>query len=188
MSLDDDVFPLPRREVCDRVRERRRGEKTGVGKDNPNKHLVDISPSTPKLITVPLRSWHLSVVTRSVRVQRERTEKARQRRRERVRVSKQEGLCHCLFVCVCVCVCPPGHGVGLGPRTTVVSEQACLCVYVEAGQTRAQGHSDTDRHSLSLTHSDLTGPIQHGLLCWISRGHWLWPGWALFNHLFSLYV
>lgn len=56
MSLDDDVFPLPRREVCDRVRERRRGEKTGVGKDNPNKHLVDISPSTPKLITVPLRS------------------------------------------------------------------------------------------------------------------------------------
>lgn len=56
MSLDDDVFPLPRKEVCDRVRERRRGEKTGVGKDNPNKHLVDILPSTPKLITVPLRS------------------------------------------------------------------------------------------------------------------------------------
>jgi len=56
MSLDDDVFPLPRKEVCDRVRERRRGEKTGVGKDNPYKHLVDILPSTPKLITVPLRS------------------------------------------------------------------------------------------------------------------------------------
>lgn len=31
-------------------------KKKGVGKDNPNKHLEDILPSTPKLITVPW--WH----------------------------------------------------------------------------------------------------------------------------------
>lgn len=126
MSQDDDAFPLPRREVCDRVRERRRGEETGVAKDNPNKHLVDILPSTPKLITVPLRSWHLSVVTRSVRVQRERMEKTPQR--ERVRVSKQEGLCHC--VCVFVCVpswtwSRPGAKKRSGQR-----EQAGFCVSV----------------------------------------------------------
>lgn len=32
------------------------GWARGVGKDNPNKHLEDILPSTPKLITVPW--WH----------------------------------------------------------------------------------------------------------------------------------
>lgn len=33
-----------------------RGSKGGGGGDNPNKHLEDILPSAPKLITVP--RWH----------------------------------------------------------------------------------------------------------------------------------
>lgn len=33
-----------------------RGWAKGVGKDNPNRHLEDILPGTPKLITVP--RWH----------------------------------------------------------------------------------------------------------------------------------
>lgn len=32
------------------------GVGKGVGRDNPNKHLEDILPSAPKLITVP--RWH----------------------------------------------------------------------------------------------------------------------------------
>jgi len=122
----------------------------------------------------------LSVVTRSVRVQRERTEKARRRWRERVRVSKQEGLCHCLFVCLCVCVCVCLRALldmesawGQEPQWSA-SRPACVSVW-----RLAKPESEatvTQINTLSHTHSDLTGPIQHGLLCWISRGHWLWPG------------
>lgn len=37
-------------------RAEKQGVGEGVGKDNPNKHLEDILPGTPKLITVP--RWH----------------------------------------------------------------------------------------------------------------------------------
>lgn len=155
MSLDDDVFPLPRREVCDRVRERRRGEKTGVGKDNPNKHLVDILPSIPKLITVLLRSWHSSVATRRVRVQRERMEKARQRWRERVRVSKQEGLCCCLFVCVCVCaLLDMESALGQEPQWSA-SRPACVSMWRPAKPECKATVTQIDTLSHTVTWRDL---------------------------------
>lgn len=42
------------------------GVGKGVGKDNPNKHLEDILPSAPKLITVPWWRWRLWEVTHNM--------------------------------------------------------------------------------------------------------------------------
>lgn len=42
------------------------GVGKGVGKDNPNKHLEDILPSAPKLITVPQWRWHLWEATHNM--------------------------------------------------------------------------------------------------------------------------
>lgn len=155
----------------------------GGGKDNPNKHLEDILPGTPKLITVPRWHWHLWEVTRNMTDWKQRMKGDWGRVG---RLGKQEPLSLAVIMCVwCVHLwvhtwsahfasCPLRLCVGKWPSGIVMADRAWLWrPHAAVGETSQISRQDLryrSAHWLTLQNSYSMG--LHHRACMVHMVRW----------------